>query len=173
MRWGGGDEVDDSAERVRTVESGPGTLENLDRFHRFERNWQIEIVMRRLSVVGAETIDEDKRLSEAAATQDDVGLRAAGAALLNECRSVVAKKIERRLNQKQVRLHGKNVDGAGRLGEGNRSDGAEDDEGFGWVWWILRGWRGDLRAGSRQRTKQNESYRVLEAQHVVLSDYRM
>ena len=113
MRGRGGDEVDDSAECIGPVQSGPGAFENLDGVHGLERDGEIEIVVRGLSIVDAEAVDEDEGLSEAAAAKDYIGLSAACTALFDEGGGIAAKKIEGRLYRQEVRLDGKDFDGAG------------------------------------------------------------
>ena len=113
MRGRGGDEVDDSAECIGPVQSGAGAFENLDGVHGLERDGEIEIVVRGLSIVDAEAVDEDEGLSEAAAAKNYIGLSAACTALLDECRAVVTEEIERGLDQEEVWLDREDLDGAG------------------------------------------------------------
>lgn len=91
----GGEEIDNATECVDSMKSGTGALENLDRVHGFERDGQVEVVVRGLAVVDAESVEQDEGLLEAAAAQDEIGLAAAGATLLEEDGRVVAEKLER------------------------------------------------------------------------------
>src|SRR3569833_4385026 len=152
MRRCGGDEVDDSTERIGAVESRACAFENLDGVHGFEREGQSESVVGGLGVVDAEAVDENESLGKTAAAQDDVGLCAARAALLDECRCVVAKEVERRLNGEQVRLDRQDLDGARGFCERNRGCSTEDDEGFGGSFGEIL-----LRLSGRRALSRNET----------------
>ena len=89
--------------------------------HGVEGNRKIEIVMRGLAVVDTKSIEQDQRLLKAAAAQDDIGLRTAGAALLEKDGRVLAEKIERCFGGELFSFEGQYDDGARRLCQGHRS----------------------------------------------------
>jgi len=112
------------------MECGPGAFENLDRVHGFERDRQIEVVVRGLAVVDAEAVEQDKGLLKAAAPQDEIGLAAASATLLKEDGRVLAEEFERRLGGEFLVFEGQYFHGAWRLGQRYGCCGAEDHHGF-------------------------------------------
>ena len=106
MVRGGGEEIDNATEGVDSVERGAGAFENLDGVHGLKGDGEIEVVVRGLAVVDAEAVEEHKRLFEAAATQDDVGLATAGAALFQKYGGVLAEEILRRFGGEPFALQG-------------------------------------------------------------------
>src|SRR5665213_4057933 len=100
------------------MQRGAVTFENLDGVHGFKGDGEVEVVVRGLAVVDAESIEQDQSLFEAAAAQDKIGLGAAGAALLEKDRGVLAKEIEWGFSGECFVFERKHHNGAGRLGEG-------------------------------------------------------
>ena len=71
--WRCRQEIDHSAQRIHTVKCRSCAFQHLDRIHRLQRNWQIEVVVRSLgSVVDAKSVQQHKRLLKAPATQHQV-----------------------------------------------------------------------------------------------------
>ena len=132
----GSEKIDDAAERVDAVQRGARAFENLDRVHRLEGNGQVEVVVRGLAVVDAEAVEQDQSLLKAAAAQNDVGLGAAGAALLEKDRGVLTQKIVRGFGGELFAFEGKNLDRSAatrRAVLARRSPGPP---------WFRAGWNG-------------------------------
>ena len=112
-----GEKVDRAAQRVRSVQGRSSAVQDLNRVHGFERDRQIEIMVRSLAIVDAEAVQEHQRLLEAAASQRQIGLRATGATLFEEDRGIAALWVERRGQRKRILPKRQNQYGAGRLGK--------------------------------------------------------
>ena len=126
----GSKKIDDARERVDAVERGTGAFKNLDGVHGFKRDRKVEIVVRGLAVVDAEAVEQDQRLLKAAAAQDEIGLRAACAALLKENGGVLAQEIERGFGGQLFAFERQNLYGARRLGKRYGRCRAEHHHGF-------------------------------------------
>src|ERR1019366_9627732 len=124
------EEVDNAGECVDTMQRGAGAFENLDGVHAFEGDGEVEVVVRGLAVVDAESVEQDERLLEAAAAEDEIGLRTAGPALLEEDRGVLAQEIERGFGGQRFLFQGQHDYGTGRLREGDRRGRAQHHHGF-------------------------------------------
>ena len=81
-------------------------MENFDRVHRIDGNGEVQIVVRGLAVVDAESIQQHQRLFKRAAAHHHIRLSAAGTALFKKNRRVLAQQVLRRLQRKNVCSHG-------------------------------------------------------------------
>src|SRR5579864_5175199 len=95
----GGDQVDDAAHRVRSVDGGARAFENLQAADGVGRNRNLGVEMAGLRVVQAQAVDEHQGLSEISAVNRDIGLDAVDAAALHIERGIETEQIEQRVRQ--------------------------------------------------------------------------
>ena len=104
------------------MQRGTRAVQHFNRVHRVQRNGQVEVVMRGLTVVDAKTIQQHQGLLEGASTQNQVSLSAARAALFEKDRRILAQQLLRRFKRESLALDRQHDYRSGRLrqGHGNR-----------------------------------------------------
>ncbi len=127
---GRGDDVDDAADGVRTVEGGAGAAHDFDAVDVFQGRGDIHVGVAGLGIVEAHAVEEDEGLAEAGAADGEIGLDAVGGALLKVERGIEAEQIGEAVEDEGLGSGGEDADGAIDLFERHGLERTGDDDGI-------------------------------------------
>ena len=125
-----GDDVDDAAHGVGSVESGTRPAHHFDALHAFEGHRDVHIVMAGLWVVQTHAVEQHEGLAEAGAADGEIRLDAVGGAFGEVERGVELDQIDERVEHQALAADRKHADGAVDLFERHGLEGPGDDHGI-------------------------------------------